>query len=101
SHRASPLWSSAQSMTVRTGVVQGILALTARSPGPRVARWTVAACRRRPLAFTGIVTWGRPEYLARPWRAAAVRWETTVPGGPARQVIIASCCQEAGAPDST
>jgi hypothetical protein len=56
---------------------------------------------RRPLLAREIVIWGCLGGFASPYNAAAVRWEATDPGGPARQATIARCCQVSRAPATT
>ena len=102
SHKASPSRrpEAAQWMTVRIGVVHGILRRLHVSPA-RSCPLKVSVPRNRPPALGATVTWGTAGTGPRPNRAAAVRCEATVPSGPARQAIIASCSQRAGAPATT
>ena len=92
SHSSSPSTrpAAAQSMIVRVGVVHRSLLRTQTSLGPTTLR-KGCALLNRPLALRGTVTWGVTGGLANPNRAAAVRWEATVPVGPARQAIMTFC----------
>lgn len=81
----------AQSSAVRAPLVQGTFAMLVRSPLERSARCTTAPTRRA-LAARGTVTCTLDRCCTPPNSHAAVRWEATVPGGPASTAAMIRWC---------
>ena len=96
SHSRPNETTPAQSSSVRVGDVDGMPPTVMRSARARGDQWTLAI-RMRPLVCGGSVTWGVVGGSPNWCRAAALRCEATVPGGPARQAASSRCCHVTGA----